>query len=184
MASELNRGKFKELVLFLAERSGDDPRMSRVKLNKLLYRADFEAYRILGSSITGATYLRGEHGPMAEYLPLAEEELGRAGLIGWRVDDTGTHDRKVPLAKQAADRSLFTPDELQLIERVLEELLPHGGRSVSEWSHKESAGWNLVKDNEPIPYSTAFISTKPIPAEDIERARELAIARDWASIRP
>ena len=36
-----------------------------VKLNKLLYRADFEAFRLLGHPITGETYEKQEFGPVA-----------------------------------------------------------------------------------------------------------------------
>src|SRR6059036_264940 len=96
--TEFNSGKFKELVLLLAKRSDDDPRMSRVKLNKLLYLADFEAFRRLGKSITGATYIRGEHGPMAAELPGAEQELGRSGYLTWRTEPAGPYEQKIPVA--------------------------------------------------------------------------------------
>lgn len=181
---EFDRGKFKELVILLAERSANDPRMSRVKLNKLLYRADFEAYRRLGHSITGATYVRGEHGPMAGELPLLEEELGRAGYLDWRTDKAGPHPRKIPIALEKADETQFTDDELQIVADALRDLKDLGGRGAREWSHKHSAGWNLVEDEAPIPYSTTFISTDPIPEGDIERARQLALERNWADIRP
>ena len=79
--TEFSPGKFNELVLLLVHRSAADPRMSRVKLNKLLYWVDFEAFRRFGHSMSGATYLKGEHGPMAAELPArAEDELGRRGL--------------------------------------------------------------------------------------------------------
>jgi len=68
---EFNPAKFKELILMLAERSASDSRMSRVKLNKLLYLVDFESYRLLGRSMAGATYIKGKHGPMAAQLPQA-----------------------------------------------------------------------------------------------------------------
>ena len=45
--------KMKELILYLAARSEDDPRFSSTKLNKLLFYCDFTAYRQLGRSITG-----------------------------------------------------------------------------------------------------------------------------------
>lgn len=181
---EFNGGKFKELVLLLALRSTDDPRMSRVKLNKLLYRSDFEAYRLLGRSITGARYVKGEFGPMAKELPLAEDQLGARGHLTWRKEEEGPHTRKVPEALEGADAALFSPEELAIIDAALVELAPHGGRSASEWSHQESAGWNIVEYGEEIPYSTALISTRPIPDEDVERARQLGHERGWAAIRP
>jgi hypothetical protein len=35
--------KMKELILYLASKSEDDPRFSSTKLNKLLFYCDFEA---------------------------------------------------------------------------------------------------------------------------------------------
>src|SRR5262245_55681451 len=49
--TEFSSKKFKELVLYLALQSRADKQFGMVKLNKLLYLCDFEAYRVLGHSI-------------------------------------------------------------------------------------------------------------------------------------
>lgn len=178
---EFDSGRFKELVLYLTERSGEesDPRMSRVKLNKLLYRADFEAFRLLGKSITGATYIKGEHGPMAEQLPIAEEELGRAGYLHYRTDESGPYPRKVPVADEAADPEKFSKEERKIIDRTLDELAPHGGRGASKWSHEESVGWRLTPQDEVIPYETSVIASKPGPPKTIARLKRRVLSGDW-----
>jgi hypothetical protein len=182
--TNFDNAKFKELVLLLSERSKNDRRMSRVKLNKLLYRADFEAYRKLGRSMTGATYKKGEFGPMAAELPGAEKELGRRGYLTWKGEKAGGHPQKVPVALEPADRSMFSGEELGIIEAVLLELLPYGGKAASDWSHEESAGWNLVGDDQPIPYETAFVSTERPDDSLFRRAKRLARERDWDKVRP
>jgi uncharacterized phage-associated protein len=169
--TEFDGGKFKELVLLLAQRSKDDPRMSRVKLNKLLYLADFEAFRLLGRSITGARYIKGEHGPMAAELPGAENELGRSGYLSWRREEAGPHTQKIPVATEPVDESQFSQAELKIIDTALAQLAGHGGRAVREWSHEESAGWRLAKDNEEIPYETTIIVSKPAPEKTLARLR-------------
>src|SRR4051794_11181803 len=55
--------KFRELVLYLAERSEGDKHFGATKLNKLLFYADFVYYLYFGNSITGHTYQKLEHGP-------------------------------------------------------------------------------------------------------------------------
>ena len=78
-----NRGKFKELVVYLcavAEQAGDEG-FGMVNLNKLLYRADFEAYRLLGHHVTGETYEKQEYGPVARDLPIVLDELAAAGRL-------------------------------------------------------------------------------------------------------
>ena len=60
---QFDGSKFRELVLYIAEQSEGDPRFGAVKLNKILYYSDFEAFRVLGESITGATYRKLSEGP-------------------------------------------------------------------------------------------------------------------------
>ena len=45
---ELNREKFEELIVYIAERCADDPTYDTFKLNTMLYYADFAAYRMFG----------------------------------------------------------------------------------------------------------------------------------------
>lgn len=182
----LDRGKFKELILYFAQRSeqlGDDG-FGMVKLNKLLYRADFEAFRLLGRSITGETYERQDYGPVARDLPIALDELAASGRLTWQRIPAGPHMRTVPRAGQtdevAPDPRAFGADQLKVIERTLEELATYGGKAVSEWSHEQSAGWNVARENgNAIEYHTALISTETIPDEDLKRAGQFVRERGW-----
>ncbi|MEP6936295.1 MAG: type II toxin-antitoxin system antitoxin SocA domain-containing protein [Nitrospirota bacterium] len=47
----------------IAHKGKTDPRLGSVKLNKLLYYADFTAYRNLEKAITGAEYQHLPEGP-------------------------------------------------------------------------------------------------------------------------
>jgi hypothetical protein len=184
--TEFNRGKFKELVVYLsevAEREGDEG-FGMVKLNKLLYRADFEAYRLLGRSITGETYEKQEFGPVARNLLIALDELAASGRLYWQQVPRGPHTSKVPTIPKdestGADTSQFSETEREIIDHTLQELATYGGKSVSTWSHRQSAGWNMVPQiGQEIEYSTAFTRTEPIPAEEIERAKQYARDKGW-----
>jgi hypothetical protein len=183
---QFNRGKFKELVVYLcasAERAGDEG-FGMVKLNKLLYRSDFESYRLLGHSITGETYEKQEFGPVARDLPIVLDELAAAGRLQWQAIPRGPHTRKVPTITadpdSLADLSRFDSDELRIIKSSEKELAAHGGKSVSEWSHEQSAGWRMARENgETIDYATAIISTDPIPEGDLIRASQFVRKRGW-----
>ena len=186
LAMQFNRGKFKELVVYLcaaSEQAGDEG-FGMVKLNKLLYRADFEAYRLLGHSITGEAYQKQEFGPVARDLPIVLDELGAAGRLRWQSIPRGPHTRSVPTMSDdpdvVADMSSFTPDEREVIENTLRELAVYGGKRASEWSHDESAGWKAAQEfGEAIRYSSTFISTEPVSSEDLERARRFVHERGW-----
>ncbi|MFI4991120.1 MAG: Panacea domain-containing protein [Solirubrobacterales bacterium] len=190
-AMEFNRGKFKELVVYLcasAEQAGDEG-FGMVKLNKLLYRSDFEAYRLLGHPITGEIYEKQEFGPVARHLPVALDDLAAAGRLQWQSIPRGPHTRKVPTMTadpdSVADLSRFSPEELRIVKSSEKELAAHGGKSVSEWSHEQSAGWRMARLNgEAIDYASAIISTDPIPEGDLIRARQFVRERGWVKDAP
>ena len=70
-----NREKFKLLVHYICWRCSDDPsRLGAVKLNKTLWVADFTAYYEFGQAITGAGYVKRQHGPVPRViLPVLRE---------------------------------------------------------------------------------------------------------------
>lgn len=179
--TEFNRRKFKELILYLAEKSGDDPGFAATKLNKLMYFVDFEAYRRLGRSITGARYQKLPWGPAAvEFLPL-QDELVRDELARLDLRERGGHTQRVTVPLSPSDPRVFLPEEIEIIEAVMEELRPYDATGSSDYSHERSAGWQVVDEGALIPYHTAIVSTEPVPQEDLERARDYVRMRGWVS---
>jgi hypothetical protein len=69
--------------------------------------------------------------------------------------------------------SLFTPEQIALVDAIIEALRDATAEEVSELSHR-MVGWKIVDQNETIPYETIFVSDEPLTEADIERARELA----------
>jgi hypothetical protein len=183
---DFNPGKFKEMVLFFALESqrAQDEGFGMVKLNKLLYRADTLAFRLGGKSISGETYEKQEFGPVARHLLVILDQLSAAGRLEWQRIRRGPFTRKVPMLVLSLDAHpdtrQFRPDEFEFMETALRELARHGGRSASKWSHDQSAGWNIAASyGDEISYETEFISTDPIPTQDLERARKYVRERGW-----
>lgn len=162
---DFDSGKFKELILHLADQSGDDPGFAMTKLNKLLYFCDFEAFRRLGHSITGARYQKLDWGPAArEFVPLHEELLKDQ----WAYIERrrrGEYEQRVTVSA-GADTSVFSEDELAIVADVIAELRTLGATGASELSHELSPGWNAADEFELIPYETARISTEQ-PGENV-----------------
>jgi hypothetical protein len=160
----LRKKKLKELILYIAFRSGDDPRFGAVKLNKILFFADFEAYRRLGESITGATYQHLDEGPAPRALvPLRDELLAEEAIRVSRREYFGSEQQRIePLRTPKLD--LFSIAELEIVEEVIRELWQLNAKQVSELSHYEPA-WQLTRSGEDIPYTAAWLSSEPITPE-------------------
>lgn len=169
--------KLTELVLYVAHRTQGDTNAGATKLNKYLYFADFAAVRRLGRPITGAEYQKLAHGPAPRRLPPIRARLIRSGdaRLEERADALGyVHHDLVP--QRAPRTSLFSAEELELVDEVIDTLRALNGAQVSDLSHRE-AGWQLVGDGETIPYELAFVlapgEAEPTPAirQEGERLR-------------
>lgn len=177
--------RFKNLLLYVAKQLADDPTFGETKLNKVLFFSDFEAYRLLGEPITGADYQKNKYGPTARAYPVMRDELLRwdqltveRRLVVDHVQDVVTPKNIEPNLDE------FTKDQLSIVNRVIDEMRKYNNTEVSDLSHERSAGWNVVEFAATIPYRSAIMATREIPDEDVERARQIALDRDWASIHP
>jgi hypothetical protein len=178
---EYDQTRFENLVLYLASRSTDDEGYGKVKLNKLLFRADFEAFRLLGASITGEEYKRQEHGPVAAHLPSLLRRFEERGVLTVDEIPAGPYVRLVPVLGEghAPNPEVFSKEEREIIERALDELRLHGAKSVSKWSHEESVGWRLTETDKVIAYETSVIASEPAPEKTLARARERLLSGRW-----
>ena len=92
MKFKFNETKFRETVIYIAGKCAGDPTFDTIKLNKILYYADFAAYRQLGSPITGAEYRKYAEGPAPDCMVEQSRILVDAGdaAIEERVYFTGS----------------------------------------------------------------------------------------------
>lgn len=173
MSQRFRSLKMRELVLYIAEKSISDQRFGAVKLNKLLYYSDFYAYRVLGSSITGAKYQRLQEGPAPRQFLTVRDSLLDDGsaVLEERPFFTQTQQRLVP--RRPVRPGVLSEAERRLVDEVIENLWWKTGREVSEMSHQEP-GWKVVTEGETIPYETAWLSADPLSQAQVERGLEVA----------
>ena len=168
-----DESKFRELILYISEKNAAEPRFGAVKLNKILYFSDFEAYRRLGQSITGATYRKLSEGPAPrEMLPQREVMLDSGDIrMEHRPYFAGVQQRVVP--QRGAKTDLFSAAELAVVDETIEALWHMTAREASDFSHRE-LGWIAAAPSEDIPYETAWLSAEPVPQEVEEYASKVA----------
>ena len=171
-AQEFNPRKFTELVLYIAHKSENDPYFGAVKLNKILYYADFNAYRRLGHSITGAEYRKLNEGPAPrEMLSMRKIMLDSQSItIESRQFFNNVQQRIV--ANREPNIGVFSAEETEIVDETIYALWNMSARQVSDLSHTE-IGWKVARQGETIPYHTAWLSSDPIPQEAEEYWREV-----------
>ena len=169
-----DEGKFTELLLYVADRLRDDRAGGATKLNKVLFFAEFTHFRRHGAVISGCEFQKLAHGPAPRQLVPVRKRLVAAGEAELRTEDFlgRPQHRLVPL--RAADVSVFTEDERQTIDDVLDQLAHLNGREVSELSHEEP-GWQLTEEGETIPYAAALLGAQQVSTPAGRRlSREVA----------
>lgn len=160
--------KFRELVLFISERSQGDTAFGITKLNKLLFFSDFIAYRAFGESITGARYQKLDWGPAPRPLvPMLERLEQQGDITTVKTNYFGrVQDRVVPKRPPVLDR--FSAREIDLVAQIIDGLWGSNANEVSGIAHK-FVGWRAANMHEDIPYETILIANRPEVTESIRR---------------
>lgn len=147
-----DKKKLRQLALYIASRSEDDPRFSRVKLNKVIFYSDFMHYVRTGRSITGHAYIKMPYGPCPKDFHKLESKMSKDEQLKIQERDYYGRIQKRPIALVPANLSLFTAEEIASVEDVIRTLWHSSATDVSELSHMFD-GWRLADDFEEIPYS-------------------------------
>lgn len=164
--------KMAELILYISVRSEGDEHFGATKLNKILFYADFIHYGKTGESITGQTYQRLEMGPAPRrLLPIRRELQETEDLVIQRRDRFGRIQERT-VALREPDLTIFTGEEIKLVDDVIDALWEGRAIDVSLLSH-DFAGWKLVRDRQTIPYESVFLTDRPLTAAERAYAREL-----------
>ncbi|HET6882809.1 MAG TPA: Panacea domain-containing protein [Pirellulales bacterium] len=165
--------KLRELILHICRRSEGDPKFGATKLNKLLFYADFLAYRQLGVPITGHSYQRLPNGPAPRSIvPFLRSMEARGDIARSEHDYFGKKQIKA-VALRDADLSRFTGAEIGLVDSIIGDCWGKTAKQISDMSHR-FIGWMLAEDGETIPYSVALTRFGKPTENDMEIGRSMA----------
>jgi hypothetical protein len=169
----VDRQKFDDAIHYIVSRCSDPSKLGSVKLNKILWFSDARHYVLHGEPITGETYIRRQHGPVAEHLISARKRLVASGRIDFRPGS-----RKFDVDRYRSVMP-WRPGVLSEQERgVLDYFITHicndhTAASISDESHDYA--WEIAAMEERLPYYAILSERSRPPNED-----ELEWARDAA----
>ena len=166
--------KFIEAVLYIGERSENDPYFGVSKLARLLYYSDCGAYSLLGKPITGTTYLHFPHGPYPENWYQARMEMEQSGAITVLRDShaQGYH-RYGLLTNRPANREILAPEEMEEIDAQMERFADYSAAAIEDYSQYEAA-WLATEDGQPMSYELAGWTAPPLSQNSIRHGLKAA----------
>lgn len=164
--------KFKNLVLYICNKC-EPKELGSTKLNKVLLYSDMLSYLYRENPITGEVYVKRQFGPVPKHILQILNELEQSGLIVIRNDVYHGYDKRDYIPTKKPDLSMFTGEDISLVDAVIEWVCKQTAKEVSEASHNRI--WELAEIGEEIPYE-AFLASEigEIDKEDIEWAMENA----------
>ena len=112
----------------------------KTKLNKLLFYSDYCSYRQTGYSITGITYKAIPFGPVPDQYDKLYIRLGDDGklVINQHEFSNGNYAEEI-VSKVSYTESSFTPDELEILNKVVKAFKSKNTTEVVNISHMEKA---------------------------------------------
>ena len=147
--------RLSQMMLYFTRPAG----VALTKLLKLLWYADFLAYKRLTVSLSGAVYRRYQFGPVPEEYRQLLDHAEREGFLQTRVESFVTKDgpKEETVYDQAADfdPSQFTSDELTVLETVRDRFATMHDTASVRVAHSEDA-WRDTPEREVIPYDRAL----------------------------
>ncbi len=169
MASE----KFKALVHFIIDECADPARLGAVRLNKICWYSDVISYKETGTPITDERYVKRKMGPVPATILSALRQLEESGAIAISERDFGRYTRRDFMARRAADTSLLSENDMNIVKTVVNAICDgHSASSISEMTHDQV--WDAATEGEVIPlFATLAANPGPISAGTMEWANAM-----------
>ncbi len=172
--------RLREAILYVCQKCKGDERFSATKLNKILWLADTRAYLELGQPLTGSEYIRLPYSPAPYEMPQVQRSMISSNDLEVQITPCFDYAQKIPVAKRDADASCFRADEIAHLDFAIQYFWGMSSRAVSELSHENCIGWQIMDDGDLIPWETAFLANAPLTPEESAHGLELAGRFGWA----
>ncbi len=146
-----NLNKFRQMYFaclrFAANEHGG---VTKTKLAKLLYLADFTNFFKELEPMSGVKYRRLEYGPVPDVFFSMTDDLLVQGKINVEVLDKGA--QMISLRTRDIDTSELTAAELIKIKEICELWKDKPTQEIVNFTHEQKP-WKMCRDGEYIPYS-------------------------------
>lgn len=145
--------KFKQIVLnALKYGADDDGKITKTKLAKLVYLADFIWFYENSRPLTGVKYRKMAQGPVPYEYFRALDEMEEEGII---VREQKGKAIMFSLAEKQAPTGKLTKDETKMVEKVSKAWKGKPTIDIVNFTH-EQLPWQICMDEEVIPYGLIF----------------------------
>jgi len=175
--------RLRRLIVYIAHCCADAKYFGLIKLNKILWKSDFDAFAARGVPVTGRDYQRLPLGPAPKEMKPLYRDMLKDGIITTKRVDFGEDSygnaiieiRTIPLVPD--DLSLFTDEDIAFVDAAIKYYWDMTGTETSDDSH--GIPWKTHNNGDPLPYELALLSDEPLSRQDRDRIVQRARERGW-----
>lgn len=141
---------YKDMILNCLEygSNSDDKRLTKTKLAKLVYLADFTWFYKKRVSMSGMSYRRIEYGPVPdEYFRVIDELFGGNYI---QITPSGTA-LMINLNESQAPKNRLSSEQIALIKDIASAWKDKNTREIVDFTHSQKP-WASCKPGELVPY--------------------------------
>ena len=148
--AQLSLNRLKNIMLYILNRCDE---VWCTKMNKLLFYTDFMSYRERGMAMSGLSYRAIDFGPVPERWDRVYSEFPE---VRQELRQVGDFVGSVLIASVEPDYTMFTDDELKVLNSICTHFGKMSSREISRISHDEKAWIDHNENHERIPFDEAF----------------------------
>ena len=172
--------KFKQLLLYILRKCGSKANVGETVLYKLLYFCDFDFFELNEKPLTGMPYRRLQYGPVPDqstYNPIIQKMIATGAIqrVSWPYIGETIQTKYVAFIEP--DVSVFSPEAINTIDRVINRLSDMSARQIEDHAHHDYP-WQAHEDGEIIDYGNVFCREGEFAQRDYEAAMLQAGAND------
>ena len=170
--------RLRQMILYVSAKCYDAPRFGFIKLNKILWKSDFDSFAARGKPVTGRAYQRLRLGPAPKEIKPLHNEMMKNGLITVELTDFGDgikEQRTISLIDANTDK--FTSEDLAFVDSSVSYYWNLTGMETSDDSH--GPAWLTRHNGDPMPYESSLLSDRRPGSTQMSRAHEMMESRQW-----
>lgn len=164
-ALDFNKDKYKNMTHYIISKCGDKPNVGKTVLFKLSYFSDFNHYEIFEKKMTGEPYRKIPNGPAPIHFDDIVKELETEKNIETKPGKYGGYDQKRFHALTEPDMSIFTEEEVGVIDSVIDEYCELTATKISALSHQDMP-YKATNESDIIDYELVFYRSPEMSVRD------------------
>lgn len=165
--------KMHQLILYISQKCANQGNFGKTKLCKILHFADSTSFMFGDEPITGWEYVRMPYGPYPNNIESEFESMCDSGLLHMQpISEMPGYPRQKPVNLKEPDLTIFSAQEISIVDHTIERFENLTGTELSELSH--GGAWRFAVQGEVIPYETFFLDLSELTPEEIHRGLEVA----------